>query len=127
MHPGASRFARRFPVPLLLFNAKAQFDALRRDGRFDRMQSKIRERDVRLQGSVNPKSPRSVRTQKHDSTGREVEPQRQCPSRTKSEPSLGPSLRVAEPGRVITHLLVHRQSRPRGSVRERQTDIAAGA
>jgi len=82
MHPGASRFARRFPVPLLVFNAKAQFDALRRDGRFDRMQSKIRERDVHLQGSINPNlAAFGESSEARQYSGRATEPQWRCPFR----------------------------------------------
>ncbi len=82
MHPGASRFARRFPVPLLIFNAKAQFDALRSDGRFGRMQSKIRERDVGLQGSINPNlAAFGESSEARQYSGRAVEPQWRCPFR----------------------------------------------
>jgi uncharacterized protein len=54
MHPRASRRARRTPSPTLVFNAHAQFEALRTTGAFERMRDTIRRRDVRLQGSVNP-------------------------------------------------------------------------
>jgi uncharacterized protein len=54
MHPAASRWARRFAWPTLVFNAHAQFEMLRRTGRFERMKSRIRQRDVTLQGSINP-------------------------------------------------------------------------
>lgn len=54
MHPQASRRARRTPSPTLVFNAHAQFEALRRTGSFERMRDTIRRRDVRRQGSVNP-------------------------------------------------------------------------
>lgn len=85
MHPGSSRFARRFPVPLLVFNAKAQFDALREDGRFDRMQSKIRDRDARLQGSINPNlAAFGESSEARQYSGREVEPEWRCPFRPRS-------------------------------------------
>lgn len=54
VHPHSSRLARRFPVPALIFNAHRQFQSLRDTGRFDRMQSTIRTRDLTLQGSLNP-------------------------------------------------------------------------
>jgi uncharacterized protein len=54
LHPDSSRLARRFVWPALVFNPHAQFEALRRDGLFDRLRDRIRERDVALQGSVNP-------------------------------------------------------------------------
>ncbi len=50
MHPGASRRARRFPFPVLVFNLHQQFERLREDGLFDRMKETIRERDEELQG-----------------------------------------------------------------------------
>jgi uncharacterized protein len=54
LHPRASRLARRFDYPALVFNLHAQFEALRRAGRYERMRDVIRERDERLQGSINP-------------------------------------------------------------------------
>ncbi|MBO1756289.1 guanitoxin biosynthesis heme-dependent pre-guanitoxin N-hydroxylase GntA [Allobranchiibius sp. CTAmp26] len=54
LHPGASRIARRAPLPMLVFNLHAQFERLRADGGFDRMRTAIRTRDTRLQGDVNP-------------------------------------------------------------------------
>jgi FPC/CPF motif-containing protein YcgG len=54
LHPGASRRARRFCRPALVFNAHEQFERLRRDGRYDRMQSTIRRREVATHGSINP-------------------------------------------------------------------------
>lgn len=54
LHPGASRVARRAPVPTLVFNLHEQFDRLRADGRFERMRDTIRRRDTELQGEPNP-------------------------------------------------------------------------
>jgi uncharacterized protein len=54
MHPHASRAARRFAWPALVFNAHEQFENLRADGRFSGLQRQIRERELRLEGSVNP-------------------------------------------------------------------------
>lgn len=54
LHPHASRAARRFPYPALAFNLHTQFRTLKADGRWPRMQAVIRERDRKLQGSVNP-------------------------------------------------------------------------
>lgn len=54
LHPGASRSARRFSRPALVFNSHAQFEALRADGRYEKMQKIIRERDAALDGEVNP-------------------------------------------------------------------------
>jgi len=54
LHPGASRIARRFEMPALVFNSHVQFDRLKADGRYAKMQTATRERDVALQGSINP-------------------------------------------------------------------------
>lgn len=50
MHPSASRAARRFPWPVMVFNLHAQFEHLRENGRFPRMKAVIRERDEALDG-----------------------------------------------------------------------------
>lgn len=50
LHPAASRSSRQFAFPTLIINRHAQLTALREQGRYDQ----IRERDVQLQGSVNP-------------------------------------------------------------------------
>lgn len=54
LHPGASRIARRAPLPTMVFNLHEQFELLREQGGFDRMRDAIRARDIRLQGGVNP-------------------------------------------------------------------------
>jgi FPC/CPF motif-containing protein YcgG len=54
LHPDSSRLARRFAWPTLVFNPHAQFEGLRRQGHFDRLRDHIRERDVALEGSINP-------------------------------------------------------------------------
>ncbi|GGC01518.1 hypothetical protein GCM10007205_08440 [Oxalicibacterium flavum] len=53
LHPAASRYTRRFAWPTLVFNLHAQFDKLREEGRFERMQQVIRSREEKLQGSIN--------------------------------------------------------------------------
>ncbi len=54
LHGGSSRLARQFPWPALVFNPHAQFQKLRTDGNWRRMQKTIRQRDTALQGSTNP-------------------------------------------------------------------------
>ena len=54
MHPYSSRLARRFRRPTLVFNRHEQFERLRHEGNWPRMQESIRRRDVALQGSINP-------------------------------------------------------------------------
>jgi len=54
LHPGASRAARRFCRPALIFNPHEQFERLRADGRYYALQSIIREREIATHGSINP-------------------------------------------------------------------------
>jgi FPC/CPF motif-containing protein YcgG len=54
LHPHSSRLARRAPRPTLVFNFHDQFEALRASGRYAKLQAAIRERDVDLQGHINP-------------------------------------------------------------------------
>ncbi len=54
LHPGASRPARRFSKPVLVFNLHDQFERLRADGRYERMRERILARDAELAGSTNP-------------------------------------------------------------------------
>jgi FPC/CPF motif-containing protein YcgG len=54
LHPHASRAARRFRYPTLVFNLHAQFERLRDEGRYEQIRSKPIERDIALQGSPNP-------------------------------------------------------------------------
>jgi FPC/CPF motif-containing protein YcgG len=54
LHPRSSRLARRAPRPTLVFNFHSQFEAMRASGRYEKLQVAIRERDVALQGDINP-------------------------------------------------------------------------
>ncbi|MEP6936727.1 MAG: guanitoxin biosynthesis heme-dependent pre-guanitoxin N-hydroxylase GntA [Chthoniobacterales bacterium] len=54
MHSTSSRQARRFQWPTMVFNPHEQFERLRAEGKWRRMQETIRARDVALQGSINP-------------------------------------------------------------------------
>lgn len=54
MHPGASRLARRMPMPAIVFNLHEQFVELRKTGKFDGVRDTVQGRDMRLQGSINP-------------------------------------------------------------------------
>ncbi len=54
LHPNASRAARRFTHPAMIFNLHAQFEKLRDEGRYETIRSKTIARDVALQGSPNP-------------------------------------------------------------------------
>lgn len=74
LHPEASREARRFPLPVLVFNLHEQFDTLRESGAFERMRDAIRRRDEELQGSVNPMvSDHGTASEARQYSGRELE------------------------------------------------------
>jgi FPC/CPF motif-containing protein YcgG len=52
--PTSSRLARRFDWPALVFNPHAMFDRLKADGKYERLKSAIRTREIALQGNLNP-------------------------------------------------------------------------
>jgi FPC/CPF motif-containing protein YcgG len=54
LHDGASRAARRFERPTLVFNLHDQFERLREEGRYDALKTAIRKRDAALDGAPNP-------------------------------------------------------------------------
>ena len=54
LHPRASRPARRFERPVMVFNLHDQFEQLRTDGRYGKLRDTILERDFMLAGSSNP-------------------------------------------------------------------------
>lgn len=54
MHPNASRPARRFERPVLVFNLHDQFEQLRDQGKYETIRETILQRDERLAGSTNP-------------------------------------------------------------------------
>ncbi len=54
LHPLASRPARRFERPALVFNLHDQFEQLRAQGRYEKLRASIIGRDVATAGSENP-------------------------------------------------------------------------
>jgi FPC/CPF motif-containing protein YcgG len=54
MHPNSSRKARQAPYPTLTFNLHWQFEKLREMNTYHTVRDKIRERDIELQGEINP-------------------------------------------------------------------------
>lgn len=54
LHPHASRPARRFASPVLVFNLHDQFERLRAEGRYETLRASIIARDEQLAGSPNP-------------------------------------------------------------------------
>jgi uncharacterized protein len=80
MHPGASRPARRFSHPVLVFNAHDQFARLRGEGRYEKLRETILHRDEQLAGSRNPMLARhGDRSEARQYSGRAVGPDWQCP------------------------------------------------
>lgn len=87
LHPHASRLARRFSHPALVFNSHRQFEKLREDGRFEKMQAATRSRDIELQGSVNPNlADFGEASEARQYSGREVEADWRCPYDFKEKP-----------------------------------------
>lgn len=86
LHPGASRLARRFDAPALVFNSHRQFDRLRGDGRYAKMQAATRARDLQLQGSLNANlADFGTAPETRQYSGRAVEPEWRCPFRAHAE------------------------------------------
>lgn len=80
LHPNASRPARRFSAPVLVFNLHDQFERLRQEGKYEKLRASILERDELLSGSINPMLARhgSV-SEARQYSGRSVEDDWQCP------------------------------------------------
>lgn len=82
LHPHASRPARRFPFPTLVFNLHDQFARLREEGKYERMREAIITRDVELAGSPNPMLQRhGEASEAAQYSGRLVTDDWQCPFR----------------------------------------------
>lgn len=54
LHPNSSRMSRQSPCPTIVFNLHNQFEQLREMGVYDSVKNRIRRRDKKLQGSINP-------------------------------------------------------------------------
>ena len=54
LHPHASRLARRFSYPALVFNLHAQFEVLRERNKYERIKGMVRKRDTEFSGGPNP-------------------------------------------------------------------------
>lgn len=86
LHPGASRPARRFPHPVMVFNLHAQFETLRAQGKYENMREKIMVRDEALAGSRNPMLARhGESSEARQYSGRVVDEEWKCPFAYKGE------------------------------------------
>jgi len=80
LHPRASRPARRFERPALIFNLHDQFEQLRATGVYDKMRSTIIARDVALAGDSNPMlAQHGTVSEARQYSGRAVEQDWTCP------------------------------------------------
>ena len=80
LHPHASRPARRFERPALVFNLHDQFEQLRESGLYEKLRGTILDRDIKLAGDVNPMLARhGTISEARQYSGRAVEPQWKCP------------------------------------------------
>jgi uncharacterized protein len=87
LHPNASRLARRFSNPVLVFNSHRQFEKLRADGRFIKMQAATRLRDIELQGSINPNLANfGAASEARQYSGRKVKDNWRCPFNFERKP-----------------------------------------
>lgn len=82
LHPHASRPARRFARPTMVFNLHDQFATLRAQGRYEGMREKILVRDEALAGSRNPMLARhGDASEARQYSGRVVDETWRCPFR----------------------------------------------
>lgn len=80
LHPNASRPARRFAHPTLIFNLHDQFEILRAQGKYENMREKILTRDEAIAGSRNPMLARHGEiSEARQYSGRAVSETWQCP------------------------------------------------
>jgi len=80
LHPSASRPARRFERPTLVFNLHDQFERLRAEGKYETMREKILVRDEALAGSRNPMLARhGAASEARQYSGRVVDDRWACP------------------------------------------------
>lgn len=83
LHPRSSRTSRRYPHPVLAFNPRSQFERMREDGRFARLQRAIRARDLDIDGSINPMLRQfGEQSEARQYSGRSVDDNWRCPFHT---------------------------------------------
>ena len=83
LHPNASRPARRFARPALIFNLHDQFERLREEGKYAKMRERIMDRDEALAGDTNPMlAPHGEASAARQYSGRMVDDDWRCPFRS---------------------------------------------
>jgi len=84
LHPNSSRIARQSPQPTIVFNLHWQFETLREMGTYKRVKKRIRKRDKKLQGNINPVlKDFGNDTETKQYSGRQVEGDWKCPFHSK--------------------------------------------
>ena len=87
LHPNASRPARRFAYPMLVFNLHDQFERLREHGTYEKMRATILARDEKLAGDINPMlSKYGESSEARQYSGRQVGEDWQCPFQDRRSP-----------------------------------------
>lgn len=90
LHPNASRPARRFQTPAMVFNLHNQFAELRDSGAYKKMRETILKRDMAVAGSVNPMLSRFGETSEaRQYSGRAVPDDWVCPFSGRGEDKRG--------------------------------------
>lgn len=85
LHPQASRPARRFEAPAMVFNLHDQFEVLRTQQRYDKLRTSILARDLELAGSMNPMLARhGESSEARQYSGRVVADSWKCPFKRSS-------------------------------------------
>ena len=80
LHPNSSRKARQSPYTTLTFNLHWQFEKLRDMGTYQKVRDRIRDRDVALQGSINPMlEDFGNNSEAKQYSGRKVDKEWKCP------------------------------------------------
>lgn len=92
LHPRASRPARRFRAPALVFNLHDQFERLRAEGRYEKLRETILRRDLALAGTPNPMlSQHGDVSEARQYSGRAVSEDWRCPFRNPTRREQGGS------------------------------------
>lgn len=88
IHPCASRPARRFSHPAIVFNLHDQFEQLRAQGRYEPLREAIRARDIQLAGGPNPMlASHGTISAARQYSGRAVESGWACPFAGRANPN----------------------------------------
>lgn len=104
LHPHASRPARRFDRPTMVFNLHDQFEMLRQQNRYEKLRKSILDRDVKLAGDMNPMLARhgSI-SEARQYSGRAVKDDWRCPfdRKARTRVDLDPHAAAAEKGGIV--------------------------